>query len=240
MFYSFGIIGGADGPTSILVNGNTVAMTPGLIALCIVCILIAYFLGNISPATLIARAHGIDIKKEGSGNAGTTNVLRVLGKKAAIMTLVIDIFKGVAAVLIGRFAGNYFAPGLAPDFASNLGELLAMACAFFVVLGHIWPLIFKFKGGKGVATAFGALVALSPLLGIDALVIVGIVVILTRRMSAGSVCGAISVPVLSYFMVPAFFPLACLLALIILFKHRSNIVRLVKGQEPKLNFGSKK
>ena len=98
-------------------------------------VVIAYLIGNISPATLIGRFYGIDIKKAGSGNAGTTNVLRVLGTKAAACTLVIDILKGLVAVTIaqGRF--------------NNLGAMLAFAA---VVIGHIYPVIFKFKGGKGV------------------------------------------------------------------------------------------
>ena len=99
----------------------------------VISIVIAYFLGNISPATLLARAVGKDIKKEGSGNAGTTNALRVLGKKAALITLIVDIGKGFLAVKIG--------------FAFAVPEA-AMFCALAAFIGHIWPIIFKYKCGK--------------------------------------------------------------------------------------------
>ncbi len=222
-----GIIGGADGPTSIIL-GQSGALTITGIIFGIAVMIVAYFLGNISPAILIAKAHGIDIKKEGSGNAGTTNVLRVLGKKAAVMTLAIDIGKGVAAVLIGRFVG-----GLAsPEYA----QTLALACTFFVVVGHIWPMIFKFKGGKGVATAFGAVVTLSPFLGLGALAIVIVVVLFTRRVSAGSVCAAISLPIMTYFVMPGSEVIITALALIVIYKHKENIKRLISGQEPKISF----
>ena len=99
----------------------------------VIVIVIAYFLENISPATLLARAVGKDIKKEGSGNAGTTNALRVLGKKEAMITLIVDIGKGFIAVKIG------FAFAAPPA---------AMFCALAAFVGHIWPIVFKFKGGK--------------------------------------------------------------------------------------------
>ena len=95
--------------------------------------IIAYFIGNISPSTIQARIHGIDIKKEGSGNAGTTNALRVLGKKAAIITLVVDILKGVVSVLLGWFLA---------------GQLGAICCALMVMIGHVWPVIYKGKIGR--------------------------------------------------------------------------------------------
>lgn len=192
------------------------------------CVVVSYLLGNISPAILIGRAYGVNIKKEGSGNAGTTNVLRVLGKKAAAMTLVIDIGKGVLAVLIGRFTGNLAGAGMSLDFA--------MACAIAVFLGHIFPVFFKFKGGKGVATAFGALVTLNPALGFSALAIVLVVVIITRRVSAGSVCGAFCAPFLAYVFVPEITGGIIVMAAIVIFKHRGNIKRLIKGEEPKLSF----
>lgn len=181
----------------------------------------AYLIGNISPSILLGRAHGIDIRKEGSGNAGTTNVLRVLGKKAAAATLIIDILKGtVAVVLAGLVAG----------------QQAAMVCVVAVMVGHVWPVFFRFKGGKGVATAFGALCGLNPALGFSCLGVVVIVVLLTKRMSAGSITGAILFPVLAYFLEPDFIIAGSILALIVLWKHRSNIGRLVRGEEPKMSF----
>lgn len=219
--------------------------TYGIAAVCALCVLAAYLLGNISPAIILGRLSGIDIKKEGSGNAGTTNVLRVLGKKAALITLVIDIGKGVVAVLLGRYVGLWLDSQTGMSFevahaetaqAIFLASLLPMLCALFVLMGHVWPMIFKFKGGKGVATAFGALVSLCPPIGLFALLIVAVVVVLTRRVSPGSICGALSVPALAHVFMPEFTIVATVMALIVLVKHRSNIVRILKGEEPKLSF----
>ena len=111
--------------------------------------LIAYFIGNISPSTIMAKRQGLDIKKEGSGNAGPTNALRVMGKKAGAITCIVDILKGVVAVLIGLLFG---------------GPMAAYVCALCVFLGHVWPIVYKFQGGKGqenvlvdiIALGFGA------------------------------------------------------------------------------------
>ncbi len=190
----------------------------------------AYLIGNIMPAIIIGKIYGVDIKREGSGNAGTTNALRVLGKKAAALTLLIDISKGVIGVNLGCLAAR--TELLTGWWQDNF----AFLCAIAVFAGHIWPVFFKFKGGKGVATAFGALTAISPALGFSALAVVVIVVLITRRMSAGSVIGALSAPFLTYLWIPAFLPYACVMILIVLYKHKANIQRLMKGEEPKLNF----
>lgn len=185
----------------------------------------AYFLGNISPATLIGRAMGVDIKKEGSGNAGTTNVARVLGVKAAAGTLLIDVCKGMAAVLLGRALG---------------GDFLAMIVVLPVILGHIWPVVLRFQGGKGVATAFGALVILDPAIGFGELAVVVLGVLISRRMSVGSFAGCAGLPVLSWFLLPPFFPDGLCIGLIVLFKHRTNIMRVARGKEPPISFGHRK
>lgn len=190
------------------------------ITLMIIAIAIAYLLGNISPAILIGKAHGVDVRKEGSGNAGTTNVLRLLGKKAAAATLLIDILKGVVAVIIG----NIFDPRI------------GMMCALAVFLGHIWPVFFKFKGGKGAATGFGAVLAVSPPLGLCVIIVAAVLVLITKRMSVGSLAAAISLPALSLLFVPEFFWIAIAMMAISVFKHRANIGRLMRGEEPKMNF----
>ncbi|MGN0711164.1 MAG: glycerol-3-phosphate 1-O-acyltransferase PlsY [Anaerovoracaceae bacterium] len=199
------------------------------IAAAVVTVIAAYFMGNISPAILIGRMHGIDIKKEGSGNAGTTNVLRVLGKKAAAATLLIDIFKGVFAVLLGKLVGAFF---LAPEVAIYLN----MACGLAVFCGHIWPMAFGFKGGKGVATAFGVLMAVSPVLGLAELAVVAVVVLLTRMVSLGSVLGAIAFPFIANHYDPRYLGWGLIMALIVLYKHNANISRIVKGEESKISF----
>lgn len=181
----------------------------------------AYFLGNISPSTMLAKSRGLDIKKEGSGNAGTTNALRVMGAKAGVITLVVDILKGIIAVLLPQLLA---------------GENCAMYCAIAVILGHVWPVVYKFKGGKGVATTFGAILAINPLLGLWTLAVVVVTVLISKRMSAGSVMGAALFPIICFFNEPKFFVPGVALAAIVIIKHRANIVRLLEGEEPKLGF----
>ncbi|MDD7215077.1 MAG: glycerol-3-phosphate 1-O-acyltransferase PlsY [Firmicutes bacterium] len=187
----------------------------------IISIIIAYLLGNISPSIILGKLHGIDIKKEGSGNAGTTNALRVLGKKAALITLIIDIGKGVLAVVIGKLIG---------------GEAVGYLCALAVFCGHIWPCFYRFKGGKGVATAFGAILAVNWILGLSALGIVAVGVALSQRMSVGSLLGSVTFPLICWLLEPDFIYIGCIMAVIVLIKHRANIGRLFRGEEPKMNF----
>lgn len=183
-------------------------------------LIIAYLIGNISPAILISRAAGIDIRTKGSGNAGTTNMLRVMGKKAALITLVIDVLKGVVAVVIGRVAG---------------GEGLAVLCGLFVFSGHIWPALFGFRGGKGIATGLGLLLAINLKLGLICLAAAAVGLLLTRRVSVGSLLAAILLPFAAYMLVPDYWFILLIISIIIFIKHRSNIQRLLKGEEPKFN-----
>lgn len=185
----------------------------------IILVTIAYFIGNISPSIILGKAKGVDIKKEGSGNAGTTNALRVLGKKAAVITLIIDIAKGYLAVFLGMHFGNY---------------TIGTVCALAVFCGHIWPCLYSFKGGKGVATAFGAILAVKWYLGLIELVIVAIGLAATNRMSVGSILGAVAFPLICWIYEPGFFWIGCIMAVIVLIKHASNIKRLIKGEEPKM------
>jgi glycerol-3-phosphate acyltransferase PlsY len=183
-------------------------------------ILASYFIGNISPAILIGRVLGVDIRKEGSGNAGTTNVLRVLGKKAAAATLAIDILKGVISVLIGRYIG---------------GLDLAMACGMAAFIGHIWPLVFGFRGGKGIATALGIIVTIEPILGLIEAAVALTFLAASRRVSVGSLAAAVVLPIAAYFFNPEYLILTVAMAAIVIFKHWANIKRLIKGEEPKFN-----
>lgn len=191
------------------------------VVLSVLFVILAYFIGNISPSTMLAKARGLDIKKEGSGNAGTTNALRVMGAKAGVITLVVDVLKGVIAVLLPTLI---------------VSETCAMYCAVAVIVGHVWPVIYKFKGGKGVATTFGAIVAINPLLGLATLGVVAVTVLISKRMSAGSVMGAILFPLLAFFIEPGFYLQGLVLAAIVIIKHRANIDRLIHGEEPKLGF----
>lgn len=184
-------------------------------------IVVGYFLGNISPSTIIGRINGVDIKKEGSGNAGTTNALRVLGKKAAIITLVVDVLKGVIAVELGFMVSG------------NLGGMLCCLAAF---AGHCWPILLKFKGGKGVATAFGGILAVNWQLALISLAIVAVVVLISRMVSLGAITVSVCFPVIAYFLDRDFFWIGVIMALILLFNHRANFMRIIKGEENKLSF----
>ena len=186
-------------------------------------IVIAYLLGSISTSTILGRIAGVDIKKEGSGNAGTTNALRVLGKKAALITLAADICKGVVAVLLGSISG----------------PLCAYFCAAAVFVGHIWPVFFGFKGGKGVATAFGAILAVNWKVALIALAIAVILTVVTKRMSVGSIFAALGMAAMTFVFEKPFWPFAVAIAAVIIIKHRSNIKRLLKGEEPPVSFKKK-
>jgi acyl phosphate:glycerol-3-phosphate acyltransferase len=184
-------------------------------------VILAYFIGNISPSILISRSKGKDIRKEGSGNAGSTNMLRVYGKKAAAATLVVDILKGVAAVLIGAYLA---------------GPTVSFLCADAVIIGHIWPVLYGLRGGKGIATTGGALLAISPpVAGITAAVAL-LVIAVSRRVSVGSVAGALLLPFIVWRFIPEFLPYALLIVILVLWKHKGNIRRIIKGEEPKIKF----
>ena len=190
----------------------------------ILSILIAYLLGNLSGAMILSRLRGDDIRKHGSGNAGTTNVLRSYGTGWAVATLLVDVLKGVAAVLIGR---------------ALYGSTGAYAAAVMVVVGHIWPAVWGFKGGKGIATALGVLLTVDWRLGLLALAVALAVMFATQRVSPGSIVGAIAAPFLAWKLVPGFVPYVAVLALIVIIKHWPNIKRIFKGEEPKVNFKKK-
>lgn len=185
-------------------------------------ILVSYLAGNLSPSILISKSvYGTDIRTLGSGNAGTTNMLRNFGKKAAAATLLIDALKGVPFVLLGNLLGP-----------SNFG----MWCGLAVILGHIWPVCFGFKGGKGVATTLGCALAVSAGVTFVSVVIGLAVIALTKRISPGSLLGVAAFPV-TVFITDGDMSLllwGILCTAVIWFKHRSNIGRILKGEEPKI------
>ena len=186
---------------------------------------IAYALGNINPSIIISRLfYGIDIRKEGSGNAGTTNTIRVIGLTAGLICLAIDILKGFAAVTIGYNMGGVY------------GSMTAFA---LVVLGHCFPAAWGFKGGKGVACAFGSAIALSWPSAIAAFFIAGLFLALTRRMSIGSLAAVISFPALVWYYDTEYFYFAIGIAAFLVLMHISNIIRLSRGEEKALTVGHK-
>lgn len=188
----------------------------------IIVIVAGYFLGNISPAYLIGKKFSnLDIRKHGSGNAGTTNSLRVLGWKKALLVLMIDALKGVIAARLGYFLG---------------GEHLALIGAIAVIVGHVFPVFLKFKGGKGVATTIGALESIFPMYALIAVLIGVSVIMKTRYVSLGSMSGIVSMTLILYWTKADQYSLSMVsfIALFILFTHRENIQRLRQGSERKL------
>lgn len=183
--------------------------------------IIGYLLGSISTGILVSRVAGRDIRAEGSHNTGASNALRVLGVKGGLLTFIGDFAKAALAVLIGRWIG---------------AEYGGMAGALGAILGHNWPLFFGFNGGKGVACSTAVLLFLFPWQGAVAVTACLIVIAVTRYISLGSMTMLLVFFLLMLFSKP-FWPYAVwafvLLALVV-YRHRSNIVRLKNGTENKL------
>ncbi len=199
-------------------------------------VILGYLLGSISSSILVGKVFGVgDIRKHGSGNAGATNTLRVLGKKAAIFTVVGDILKAVIAVLVARFLAGAFITD------SFLAEISVYAAAFAVVLGHNFPIYFGFKGGKGVLTSGVIIIMLNPVIGTATVVTALVIMALTRYVSLGSITAGVMYPVwicIYYNNVPYKMVFAVVLGLMLVIRHRANIKRLLTGTENKL--GAKK
>lgn len=195
----------------------------------------AYLLGSTPFGVILARLFGgTDVRKVGSGNIGATNVARVVGPLAGILTLILDAAKGAAAVLL---AGRL----------SNDNATWLMIAALAALLGHCFPVWLKFKGGKGVATAAGIFAALCPLACLAAVVLFVLVVIFWRFVSLGSISAAAAMPLLIYFLwaphhaPPLVVTIGTLaVAVLVIYKHDGNLQRLVEGVEPKFSFGKKK
>src|SRR5882757_8457376 len=192
----------------------------------------AYFLGSIPFGLLLARLFaGSDIRKSGSGNIGATNVARVAGPAAGILTLALDVAKGAAAVwLAGRFT----------EQSSTAMTLAAVAA----LIGHCFPVWLKFKGGKGVAPALGVFLALCAPAALAALAVFALVTAYWKYVSLGSIAAAAAMPLLIYFLwAPPHAPPTIIIfgtmaaTLLIIYKHDANIQRLVEGIEPKFSSG---
>lgn len=206
----------------------------------IIMAIIAYAIGSINFSVIFSRKFaGFDIREKGSGNAGTTNMLRSVGKKAAAITLVCDILKGAVAILIAYLLGKFV--------EGADGALLVQIAAICVVIGHTFPIFFEFRGGKGVATSLGVLLLINWKIGLICLIFALVIMAATRMVSAGSVTAAILYPILvlcgvgsEYFLVSGnYIIFSLLLALIVIFNHRANIKRILAGEENKLSFKKK-
>ena len=204
---------------------------------------IAYLMGSISFAVIFGKLiGGIDVRTEGSKNAGSTNVLRTVGKRAAICSLICDVLKGVFAVLIAIAFGALF-----QDADKHI---LVQLAALFVVIGHTFPVFFKFKGGKGVATSLGVLLIINWKIGLICLVYALTLMVITKMVSLGSIAAAILFPILVAFIGDCYiveqsfafqyFVFAVLLGLMVVYNHRTNIKRLHNGTENRISFSKKK
>ena len=205
----------------------------------IIVAIIAYLIGSVNFSILISKKMaGFDVREKGSGNAGTTNMLRSVGKKAAAITLICDILKGVVSIVIAIIVGN---------IVKNLDrEFLLQIAGIAVVIGHTFPIFFGFKGGKGVATSLGVLLMSNWQIGLICLVFALVLMPLTRMASLGSCGAAVLFPVLTLFINQhytvltegksgrVYFVYSVILAIIVLYNHRSNIKRILNGTENKL------
>ena len=200
---------------------------------------LSYLVGSIPTSILVARARGVDIRAHGSGNAGATNVFRVLGPKLGVGVMVLDLLKGVVAVGLIALIRIDGEPGW---MAPNAHGWLMVAAGAAAVLGHIYTIYAGFKGGKGVATGAGVALALAPVPVLVGAVLFGAIVALTRYVSLASMVAASSLPLTQLVRewvfgidVPAPMMWFCaVIPFLILFTHRTNIGRLLHGQESRI------
>ncbi|MFO7446748.1 MAG: glycerol-3-phosphate 1-O-acyltransferase PlsY [Ignavibacteriaceae bacterium] len=213
-------------------------------------VLLSYLIGSIPTSIIITKAvKGVDIREHGSGNAGGTNVMRVLGWKYGAFVILLDALKGVLVVIIVARLHYGAMPfqNLTPFDDFTLVQIIAGIAA---VVGHIWTVFAGFRGGKGIATALGMLIVI---VTVDMLVAVGIFVIVvavSRYVSLGSILGALAVPLTLIFRenvlhvdVPGYhtlLPFVIAVSLLVLYTHRKNVVRLLNGSEHKVSFKKKK
>lgn len=187
-------------------------------------ILIGYGLGNFATSFILGKVFKkTDIRKHGSGNAGATNALRVFGVKLAAATFVIDALKGVLAVIIGN------------SILGPIGGLIGGASA---VVGHNWPILLKFKGGKGIASTIGVVTTINYQIALICVIVGVLIVVKTKYVSLGSITAISLLPILAVFMIRPFdlhfLVFSLVLAAMAIFRHRSNIKRLISGNESKL------
>lgn len=209
----------------------------------IIVAIIAYLLGSINFSIIISKKMaGFDIREKGSGNAGTTNMLRAVGKKAAAITLVCDILKGVVAILVAILIGN-----IIKNLDNNAKAILVQLAGIFVIVGHTFPVFYKFKGGKGIATSLGILLMTNWQIGLICLVFALVLIALTKMVSVGSISAGILFPILVAFINQnyiiqtensnwSYLIFSIIIALLVIFNHRANVQRILNGTENKISF----
>jgi glycerol-3-phosphate acyltransferase PlsY len=202
-----------------------------VISLSVIAVMLAYLAGSIPSAVWAGKIfHGIDVREHGSGNAGATNTVRVLGWKTGIPVLIFDLFKGWLAAMLPRFLDA------APDGSEPM-MVLQILCGLAAIIGHVFPLFAGFRGGKGVATTFGVLLALHPLLTLTCAGIFLLVLLISGYVSLGSMIAVAMFPVLllTVFRTPSklLIIFAIVVAVAVVITHAKNIKRLLKGEEKK-------
>lgn len=203
----------------------------------VLAIIIGYLIGSINGAVIISRVfYRSDIRNFGSGNAGATNMLRTFGKRAAFFTFLIDLCKGIVAALLFGFIFKYLSHSLSFDLGAALG-------GGFAILGHNWPVYFKFKGGKGVLTSFAVMLVLCPVPTLCCLGVFLIVVLISRIVSLSSILAAVALPFAVYFLgnilghsggFSVIFFMSVPVSLLLIIRHHANIGRIIKGTESKI------
>ncbi len=183
--------------------------------------ILSYLIGSLSGSLILGKIRGIDIRKEGSGNAGSTNAFRTQGKLFALIVLLIDVLKGIVAVV---FIANVF------ETNSNISPYI---CGGAVIIGHVYPILFGFKGGKGAGTAIGVVGAINPVVLLIAIPVWIVVLVLSGFVGLATMLSSISIPVYLYFAEVDinFSVFSLILALFVVFTHRSNIRRMINGTE---------
>ena len=212
-----------------IVQENELSLGTGWLALCIIiCAVIGYFIGSLNFGVIISRLYGADIRTKGSGNAGATNMMRVYGKKASILTFIGDISKTIVAVFLGRLL--------------IFGYVGAYVTGLFVIIGHAFPIYYKFKGGKGVAAISAFCLVTEPIIFLIELAIFLIVLFGFKMVSLASIMIALIYPyMLSMIVGPGPHIIVGFIAsALVIFLHRKNIVRIFNHTEHKFNLGKKK
>lgn len=206
---------------------------------------LAYLLGSIPFGYLVVRiARGTDVRAGGSGNIGATNVARAGGAKLGILTLFLDALKGYLAVFVAERLAKQVFSNVNPEQRPYILAAMSLA-VLFAMLGHIFPVWLKFRGGKGVATGLGCFLALAPKAVLVVLAIFAAIVIVSRYVSLGSIIASAAFPIFAYLLYrqdasPAMLAATIAASALIILKHRTNIERLIGGTENRLSFSGKK
>ncbi len=202
-------------------------------------LILSYFIGSIPTSVWLGKwFYRVDVRDYGSGNAGTTNIIRVLGPGAGIPVFIIDVMKGFAAVELTYLCNDNFGKH------NEIFAIYKVIASFIVVVGHVFPIFAGFKGGKGISTSLGVVLALFPYSALVTTVIFFIILLITHYVSLGSITAAIIFPFINIFIFNstewAYLLFSIAISLFVIVTHRKNIKRLLKGEETKFFFKKKR